>query len=255
MTNAILNPKIINPKGRGGIILLCDHATNFIPEGYENLGLSDSQLNEHIAWDVGIADITEKLSDLMDIPAVFAPVSRLVIDCNRAPDDPSLVPVVSDGITIPANTDLTATNIKARQATYYDPFHKAADQLVRQHLKEKHVPLIVGMHSFTPSMDGDDRPWGVGFLWNKDPRLAQALIGLMERETNLKVGDNAPYSGKDLYYTMQRHGADHGLPQTTLEIRQDLVLGRGMTDQWAALIADCLDECLDRNELKEIKYY
>jgi len=255
MTLGRLEPEIINPSGRGGIILLCDHASNHVPEGFFNLGLTDDDLTDHIAWDIGMADITRKMCDLMDIPGVLAPVSRLVIDCNREDDSPTLIPKASDGISIPANNDLTSQAVAARKAAYYDPFHEAADKLVQAHLSEGLVPLIVGMHSYTSVMDNEERPWGAGFLWKDDPRLAQAMIGLIERETDLKVGDNEPYSGHTLYHTMQKHGADHGLPQTTLELRQDLVLGRGMIDQWAALIADCLDECLERSDLKEIKHY
>lgn len=255
MTTATHPPTILNPEARTGVILVCDHASNHIPEGYENLGLSFDDLEEHIAWDIGMAQITRRVAKLMTLPAVLAPVSRLLIDCNRHPDDDTLVPKVSDEIAIPANQDISASIVNARKKVFYDPFHGAVEKLVKDHLEDDIVPIVVGMHSFTPSMDGEDRPWGISFLWNKDPRLAQAMIGWMERETKLIVGDNVPYSGRELYYTMQRHGADNGCPQTTLEIRQDLVLGKGMLDQWAAIIADCLDECLERNELREIKHY
>ena len=255
MPTNIHPPQILNEQARVGVILLCDHASNHIPAGYENLGLDDEYLDEHNAWDIGMAEITRRIAKMMKVPAVLAPVSRLVIDCNRGPDDPTLVPRVSDGINIPVNNDMGAAQIAARRKTYWEPFHQAADAIVKAHLDDGIVPLVIGMHSFTPSMDGEDRPWGISFLWNKDPRLAQAMIGWMERETDLVVGDNVPYSGRELYYTMQTHGADHGCPQTTLEVRQDLVLGKGMLDQWAALIADAIDECLERPELREIKHY
>ncbi|WP_262693967.1 N-formylglutamate amidohydrolase [Kordiimonas aquimaris] len=248
-------PVLINPDAREGIILLCDHATNHVPHGYDNLGLTPDVLEEHIAYDIGAEDVTRKICEMMGVAAVLGPVSRLLIDCNREPGRSSMIPTASDGITIPANNDLTEKAIKARMDAYYYPFHTMCETLIAEHMDAGLTPLLVAVHSFTPAMAGEDRPWHVGFLWNQDPRLAQAMIGLLERETDLVIGDNLPYSGKDLYYTMQRHGADHGLPQTTLEIRQDLVDTEEKTTQWAALIADVLDECMERNDLKQRKLY
>ena len=255
MPHTMEQPVLINRDARMGVILLCDHATNHVPDGYDSLGLAPEHFNDHIAYDIGAEAVTRKICQMMGAPAVLGPVSRLLIDCNREPDHPTLVPPISDGIEIPANGDLTDAAIKARMDAYYHPFHEACEQLVADHLDAGMVPLLLAVHSFTPKMNDEDRIWHVGYLWNQDPRLAQAMIGLMERETDLVIGDNLPYSGKDLYYTMQRHGADHGLPQTTLEIRQDLLDTDDKARQWAELIAELLDECLNRDDLKTRKYY
>lgn len=255
MPHTMEQPVLINRDARMGVVLLCDHATNHVPAGYDSLGLDDRHFKDHIAYDIGAEAVTRKICEMMGAPAVLGPVSRLLIDCNRGPDNLTLVPPVSDGIDIPANRDLTQAAIEARMDAYYHPFHSACDSLVFDHVEAGMVPLVVGIHSFTPTMNGEDRVWHAGFLWDKDPRLAQALIGLLERETDLVIGDNMPYSGKDLYYSMQRHGADHGLPQTTLEIRQDLVDTDEKATQWATLIADLLDECLSREDLSQRKFY
>lgn len=255
MPHTMEQPVLINPDAKAGVIFFCDHATNHVPQGYDNLGLEDQYLQEHIAYDIGAEAVTRKICDMMGVSAVLGPVSRLLVDCNREPGMSSMIPASSDGIDIPANRDLTPSVIEARMQAYYYPFHAAGEKLVAAHLAAGVTPLVIGMHSFTPIMNEEERPWHVGFLWNEDPRLAQAMIGLFERETDLVVGDNLPYSGKDLYYTMQRHGADHGLPQTTLEIRQDLVDTEDKVMQWAALIADVLDECIGRADLSERQYF
>ena len=255
MPHTMEQPVLINPDAKAGAILFCDHATNHVPPGYENLGLEVTYLQEHIAYDIGAEAVTRKVCELMGVSAVLGPVSRLLIDCNRGPEQTSIIPASSDNIDIPANRDLTASAIEARKQAYYYPFHEAGEKLVSEYLEAGEVPLVVGIHSFTPVMEGEERPWHVGFLWNEDPRLTQAMIGLLERETDLVIGDNLPYSGKDLYYTMQRHGANHGLPQTTLEIRQDLVDTEDKVVQWAALIADILDECMRRPDLIERRYF
>lgn len=248
-------PVLINPDARVGVIFLCDHATNHVPAAYDSLGLAAEHFDDHIAYDIGAEAVTRKMCKMMGAPAVLGPVSRLLIDCNRGPDHPTLVPPESDGVIVPANRDLTEAQIKARMDTYYHPFHEACDTLVAEHLADGIIPLLVAVHSFTPTMNGEDRVWHVGFLWNEDPRLAQAMIGLLERETDLVIGDNLPYSGKDLYYTMQRHGADHGLPQTTLEIRQDLLDDGKKVREWAALLSELLEECMNRDDLVSRKYY
>ena len=250
MTTDSIAPTILHPKSREGVVILCDHATNHIPDGYENLGLGQDVLESHIGWDIGAADVARCMSFMMNVPAVFAPASRLLIDCNRHPENPALVPATSDGVSVPANQQLSASSIEHRKKAYYDPFHNVCSELIQDHIDEGHSPLIIGLHSFTPTMDGIERPWQIGFMWDEDPRLAQAMIGLIERETDLVVGINEPYSGKELYHTMQRHGEFHGLPQCVIEIRNDLITeGEGMIRQWAALLADCLDECMSRDDL------
>lgn len=247
-----LNPEVLNPSGRGGVVILCEHASKVIPPDMDNLGLSGDDLTRHIAWDIGAEAVTRALSQMMDVPAVIHTVSRLVIDCNREPDHPTLVPTSSDGSDIPGNQNLSKAEIDRRRDQYYTPFHAAADQVIQDQLAAGVTPLVIGMHSFTPVMGADsqsERPWQIGFLWNKDHRLAQALIGALQRETTLTIGDNQPYSGKDLYYTMQAHGADHGLPQTTVEIRQDLLATPDQAQQWAALLADALDGLLGRHDM------
>lgn len=243
---------LINPDAVGGLVILCDHATNHVPEAYQALGLASHHFDEHIAFDIGAEAVTRKMCEMMNISAVLGPVSRLLIDCNRELDHPTLIPPSSDGIIIPANQDLTTDAVARRVDAFYTPFHNAAEATIDRHLDAGVSPLVVGMHSFTPNMGDEDRPWHIGFLWNDDPRLAQAMIGLLERETDLVIGDNLPYSGKDLYHTMQKHGADRGLAQTTIEIRQDLVDTDEKVLQWAALLADVLDECMNREDLKRL---
>jgi predicted N-formylglutamate amidohydrolase len=255
MNETTVQPEILNADVTAPLILLCEHASNFVPDAYQQLGLPDEELNRHIAWDIGAGDVTRKMAELMKVPAVLGTSSRLLIDPNREPDHLTLVPSESDGTLIPANRDMNKSAIEARKKAFYTPFHSAADALIDQHLEDGVVPIIAGIHSFTPEMNGEPRPWQIGFLWNKDPRLAQAMIGLVERETDLTVGDNQPYSGQDLYYTMQRHGADRGLPQTTIEIRQDLLVDASMVLQWAALLADLLDECMERDDLCRVQHY
>src|SRR5690606_3207273 len=142
-----------------------------------------------------------------------------------------------DGTIIPGNQNLGAAQRRDRLDRFYHPFHAAVAAQVKTMLAHKRVPLVIGMHSFTPVMNGTARPWPVGLLWNRDKRLAAAMIAAL-RQRGFRVGDNEPYSGRSLFYTMDRHGGDHGLPQATLEIRQDEIGDGPGVAKWARIMTD-----------------
>lgn len=246
--------EVLNPDGRADIILICEHASNYIPPEYDNLGLEKDFLDRHIAWDIGMEQLTRKLSARLNAPAIIATFSRLLIDPNREADHPTLIPRMSDEIIIPGNQNLSAKEIDKRKNHFYHAFHDRTDELVKDSIIAGHVPLICGMHSFTPRMGGFQRPWHAGMLWNRDPRLAHALInGLTAR--GYLVGDNEPYSGRDLFFTMNRHGDDHGVPHVTVEIRQDEVNSPEGVDKWTDILTEDLDIIARNKQIKTIKKY
>lgn len=241
-------------RGHGQVLLVCDHASNHIPADLNRLGMDDVDLARHIAWDIGAAALTRRLSDLLDAPAVLARVSRLVVDVNRDLASPSLIPEISDGTIIPGNQQLSPADRHDRIDRYYHPFHAAVAAQVKTMLDHGGVPLLIGVHSFTPVMNGTARPWPVGLLWNRDKRLAAAMIAGY-RHHGFMVGDNEPYSGRTLFYTMNRHGGDHGLPQATLEIRQDEIGDDAGVAKWATLTAAIIRDIAERPELRQRRYY
>ena len=239
---------VINRGGEGPIVLVCDHAARALPAEYGTLGLREILFEEHIAYDIGAADITRRLAKLIDSPAVLSRFSRLLIDPNRAPDHEGLIPVHSDGVDIPGNFAADTEERLRRKATYYDPYHQAIESVLAERRARGIVPAVVGIHTFTPIMQGAGRPWEAGILWNRDPRLAEPLLAFLRRDPSLTVGDNLPYSGKLLSYSLDHHGGDHGLPNVVVEVRQDLVDTRDRAFGWADLLAEAFAEiCLDRS--------
>lgn len=246
--------EILNPGGQGNFVLVCDHASNAFPAEYGSLGLDAAECARHIAYDIGAAEVTRILSRELDAPAVLARWSRLLIDVNRDTASPTLIPEVSDGTEIPGNRDMTDAERERRIRDYYIPFHEAVDQTVRAAMAGDRVPIVMAVHSFTPVMNGRKRPWHVGLLWNRDPRLAARMIEAYEAR-GFTVGDNEPYSGRHLFYTMDRHGARHGLPQATLEIRQDEVTDAAGIARWAEITAAVLREIATEPELRIRRVY
>lgn len=216
---------------RGGIVSVADHASNFVPSDIE-LGIAPELLGQHVALDIGVEGIAERLARRHGIPAHIATVSRLVCDLHREEDHPGLVPTTSDGHLIPGNI---GADIEARLDRFHRPYHAA----LAQWLDAAEPELILSIHSFTPAMATCDkhRPWEVALLYNQDDRAARHAIRLFG-EQGLTVGDNEPYSGRDLNATMNRHAEAHGRPYLAIEIRQDLIATPADQARWAAMITD-----------------
>jgi predicted N-formylglutamate amidohydrolase len=215
----------------GGIVCTADHASNAVPEDI-TLGIPERLLHEHIAVDIGTEAIAELLARDYAIPAHIAAVSRLVCDLNREETAPGLVPEASDGHPIPGNI---GADRKARLNRFHRPYHSA----LTEWLAASEPALILSLHSFTPRLETSDaaRPWQVGVLYNEDDRAARIAIPLLQAE-GLTVGDNLPYSGRDLNYTMNRHAEAAGRAYLGVELRQDLTQTPADHARWAALLAN-----------------
>jgi predicted N-formylglutamate amidohydrolase len=242
--------EVANPGGRAPVLLLCDHAGRRIPAWLEGLGLPAQELERHIAFDIGAAEVTRGLARLLDAPAVLCHASRLVIDPNRLPGDPASIPAVSDGTVVPGNQELGPEEVRRRRAYGFVPYHRTvARQIAR--LRRRHgVPALVSLHSFSPSLGGVARPWAIAVLWDEDTRLAAPVLAGLRRDRSLAVGANEPYSGRfPIGYSIPFHAARSGLPHVTFELRQDLIARAEDAALWAARLAGVLREPLSDRKL------
>jgi predicted N-formylglutamate amidohydrolase len=225
------------------LIFICDHAANALPDGYGTLGLEVGAFAAHIACDIGAEEVTRVLAASTGAPAILARWSRLLIDLNRGPDDPTLVMKLSDGRIIPGNRHAGAKEIAHRLETFHAPYHAAIARRIAAAREAGIVPVIISMHSFTPVWKGTPRPWEVGVLWDRDGRLAHPLIAALSR-AGFTVGDNEPYSGELENDCLYRHGTMNGLPHVLIEIRQDLIATPEAAQAFAARLKPILDEAL-----------
>lgn len=233
-----------------GVLLLCDHASNAVPADLADLGLPKAQFERHIAYDIGAAAVTRALARRLGAPAILTRFSRLVIDPNRGRDDPTLVMQLSDGAVVPGNKGLGEDEIQRRIERFYDPYDVAIAQAIQDGLKAGHPPVIVTIHSFTPSWRGWPRPWHVGILWDADERFAKPLLEGLMAETGLVVGDNEPYDGALAGDTIDRHATQRGLANALIEIRQDLIASDEGAEEWAERFARLLGPLIRRTELR-----
>ena len=200
---------VLNPEGKAPLLLVSDHASNHIPDDYGDLGLNRDQLNSHVAYDIGAKGLVTRLSVLLDAPAIVANFSRLLIDPNRAPGQLGLIVEESDGLVIPDNKFLDQRERDQRIDRFYKPFHRAISNLIDSRIDAGQSLALVSLHSFTPVLQNQKpRPWHLGFMWNKDDRLAQSIMNNLSEDQALIIGENEPYSGEFLFYTMRHHGEE-----------------------------------------------
>ncbi len=230
--------------GHAPVLVLCDHASNAIPDDYARLGLPDGALTRHIAYDPGAAPLSEALADALDAPAILSRFSRLVIDPNRGLDDPTLVMTLSDGQIIPGNRDLAPQAIAARIARHYAPYHATITSAIDTSLAAGVVPALISVHTFTPVWRGVARPWHAGLLWDRDDRLARLFIDGLRADPSLVVGNNAPYSGALKNDCLYRHGTARGLAHVLIEIRNDLLATPEGVTQWCDRLAGIINAAL-----------
>ncbi len=272
----------IDGRAVADVLLVCDHASAAIPARLSDLGLSAAERASHVAWDIGAALVTKALACRLQCPAILAGVSRLVIDCNRQPGDPSSIPAWTCGVPVPGNADLDEAEAHARADQWFWPYHREiGDELARQ-LRRGPVPAMISVHSFTPELNGQRRPWHVGVLSNRDRRMADpvlaALAGdpavkitagdpavkimagdpavdIMASQPALVVGDNQPYSGREINYTLDSHAGAAGLPHVSFEIRQDLLADEQACQSWADRLAGVLIPVLADARLRRVQVF
>ena len=196
---ALAEPPVIerNAAGASPFLLTCDHYGRAIPDALGDLGLPESELTRHIAWDIGIAGVAERMSKALGAHLIAQRYSRLVIDCNRPPDVASSIPALSEATTIPGNADITPQQADARRRAIFEPYHRRIDDVIGARIRDGRMTMLMSLHSFTPVYVGVARPWHIGMLYNRDTRLAHVLLELIRAEGEWVVGDNEPYSVSD----------------------------------------------------------
>lgn len=225
-----------------GLVLLADHARRDLPEEYGSLGLPPSEFERHIAYDIGVEQLTRKLAAILAVPAVLGGFSRLLIDPNRGEDDPTLIMRLSDGAIIPGNNPMPAGEREKRLNEFYRPYHRAVSQTIEAVTEASgKAPLVISIHSFTAFWKTTPRPWHAGILWDKDPRAVKPLLAGLRADRQLIVGDNQPYDGALRNDTMFQHCIVPGLAHALIEVRQDLIAEETGIGQWADRLAPILE--------------
>jgi predicted N-formylglutamate amidohydrolase len=229
-----------NLSGRGSFVLLCEHAGQRIPRRLGDLGVSEADLQRHIAWDIGALGVARVLSRRFDAPLLFQRYSRLVCDCNRLTSVASFIPAVSEDVPIPCNAKLGEEERRRRAEEIFWPFHNGVKAVINA--RRGRPTIVISIHSFTPVFLGRTRPWQIGILYAGYRDLPLAVLAALRREPDLVVGENEPYfMDRDSDYTLFAHAEDRGLPCLEVEWRQDLVADEEGQRRWANRVAGAIE--------------
>lgn len=248
--------EIITGDMRRGLVLIGDHATNRLPARYGTLGLPESAFSRHIAYDIGVEPLIRGLAARLDVPAVISCFSRLLIDPNRGEDDPTLIMKISDGAVIPGNHPLRAEETQSRLENFFRPYHDAVASTLREVRQAcGATPLVMSLHSFTPSWKGVPRPWHVTVLWDTDDRAVLPLLAALSAPGDVVVGDNEPYDGALKGDTLYRHCMETGMPHALIEVRQDEIGTQAGVDAWIDRLAPILESLNARDDLHLTERY
>lgn len=237
--------RLANPSGDPRLVIICDHASNRIPPALGTLGLDPADLLSHIAWDIGAAGVAEIVARQFNAPAVLCGTSRLVIDCNRYPDDPRAIPEVSDGVAVPGNTAIAPAARRERIARYFRPYHAEVARVIDAAIVAGSRPILLSIHSMTPEMAGRYRPWQIAVSSGADRRLADPMLAALRRVAGITVGDNEPYDMDPTEdYSIPEHALTRGLLHLQIEFRQDEVATPEGQARWAGIFAAAMEQVL-----------
>jgi len=227
--------------GRSAFVIAVDHAGQFIPKRLATLGLGPSDLERHIAWDIGALAAAESVSATLDAPLIAQNYSRLVIDCNRRTDDRTSIPTISESTEIPGNMNLDIEQVNARRREISEPYHQHLSALLDERAAAGRRTILVAQHSMTNVFKGVHRKMHAAVIYNRDTRFAACLLDALRSDAALIVGDNEPYTGKEGGgYTLWHHAEPRGIPHVEIEIRQDLIQLPFGQAEWSRRIAAAL---------------
>ena len=174
-------------------VLTCEHGGNAVPvefqpyfQGYAEL------LQTHAAYDAGALELAQYLATWLEVPLFYSTVTRLLADLNRSENHKKLFSVIT--------RDLSLSVQQTILQNYYFPHRNQIETTITNYIKTKKAVIHIGVHSFTPVLDGIERKTGIGLLYDHRRKREKDFCvmwknTLQQRNSRLKVRCNYPYLG------------------------------------------------------------
>ena len=187
------------------LILTCEHASNKLPAAFKKAVPADVQ-ETHRAYDIGACSVFRKLGKFAK-PEFFCEgkFSRLFVDLNRTITNKSAFCEYYEALE--ASDKAAAEKAKAQATTYWQEYRTTIEKFVESAIKPntraaKSKPSVVhlGIHSFTPVLNGKVRNADIGILYDPSRPLECAYANVIKAEIKrlyptMKVRFNYPYKG------------------------------------------------------------
>ena len=211
-----------------GYVVSCEHGGHEVPVAWRHLfaGYEDV-LRSHRGWDPGARDLGAELARVLDAPYIAHSVTRLLVEVNRSEHHPSLFSEFTRRLPAEQRRELVET--------YYRPHRQRVIAAIEDVLRRADIAIHLGVHSFTPVWEGEERRVDVGLLYDPASPLERELCARWQGELqrirpDLRIRRNAPYRGVSdgLTKTLRRrfnpgHGGAECYAGIELEVSQALV--------------------------------
>lgn len=214
------------------LLVTAEHGGNDVPPEHRALFRGrKALLASHRGWDLGTLDLARRLASDLGAPLLSATVTRLLVDLNRSPHNPRAFSEVTR--TLPLGER------RALLERWHRPHWEAARAAIREGIRERGQVLHLGIHSFTPVLNGVTRKPDVALLYDParaaERRLAVAWArALAVALPGRVVRRNDPYRGNTdgLATAMRRELAASRYLGIEIEINQRHVGRDGRFPAW-----------------------
>lgn len=227
------------------LLITCEHGGNRLPAEYRHLfdGL-EAVLASHRGWDPGTLALARWLGDRLRAPVIASTVTRLLVDLNRSEHNTR----VFSGPTRP----LPRPERERLLAAYHRPHWMEVGEAAARASREAGTLVHLGIHSFTPVLDGVTRRADVALLYDparaRERTLCMAWAeALRRRLPSRRVRRNYPYRGRSdgLTTTLRRALEEERYLGVEVEVSQAHVGPDGRFPSWVGeALADALEEVL-----------
>lgn len=209
---------------REGYVTTCEHAGNEVPAEWRHLFVGhEDVLQSHRGWDPGAFELGRELARVLGAPYFAQTVTRLLVETNRSERHPRLFSEFTHGLPSEERRKLVET--------YYRPHRRRVVEAIENVLKYAEVVIHVGVHSFTPVWEGEERRVDIGLLYDPASPLERDLCARWRDELrrvrpDLRIRRNTPYRGisDGLTKTLRRAFGCERYVGIELEVSQALAL-------------------------------
>jgi len=175
------------------LLLTCEHGGHRVPKRYSHLFRGQARLlNSHRGFDFGALSLAQRMAKALPCPLIANTTTRLLVDLNRRATNRTVFSEITRALDPAARAHLLAN--------YHTPHRAQIAAWVEKVIASNQPVLHIGVHSFTPRLEGIERKADVGLLY--DPARAGERVlcqrwkaGLANAAPNLHIRCNYPYRG------------------------------------------------------------
>ena len=221
------------------LLLSCEHGGNKVPTEYHRLFAPHRELLQtHRGWDPGTKQLAESWQQELQCELHVATVTRLLVDLNRSPNHRSAFSEITRDLPLEVKQKMLAV--------YHSPHRQQIIDSVKKSVDAGRRVLHVGVHSFTPQLNGEVRNADISLLYDPASSWELDLCNRWRellRETKLgpRVRLNYPYRGNSdgLTTTLRKLVPADCYAGIEIEVNQAIPLAGGLL--WREYQAVCIE--------------